>query len=101
MRASDRSSIPQGTLDMLIPQTLAQRQEMHGFKIADAILETSGDILQVEEGSLYPALQRLLIKNTRSSGSFNRHNHVQTHLVLAIPSPRTRRAPAGYRLTWR
>ena len=35
---------------------------MHGFAIADAILETSEDILQVEEGSLYPALQRMLIK---------------------------------------
>ena len=35
---------------------------MHGFAIADAILETSEDVLQVEEGSLYPALQRLLVK---------------------------------------
>ena len=35
---------------------------MHGFAIADAILETSEAVLQVEEGSLYPALQRLLVK---------------------------------------
>ena len=35
---------------------------MHGFAIADAILERSQDVLQVEEGSLYPALQRLLVK---------------------------------------
>lgn len=35
---------------------------MHGFAIADSILETSEDVLQVEEGSLYPALQRLLVK---------------------------------------
>jgi PadR family transcriptional regulator, regulatory protein PadR len=62
MRASHRSAIPQGTLDMLILQTLAERGEMHGFAIADAILETSEDVLQVEEGSLYPALQRLLVK---------------------------------------
>jgi PadR family transcriptional regulator, regulatory protein PadR len=62
MRAGNRSSIPQGTLDMLILQTLAAGGEMHGFAIADAILETSEDILQVEEGSLYPALQRLLVK---------------------------------------
>ena len=34
---------------------------MHGFAIADTILETSEDVLQVEEGSLYPALQRLLV----------------------------------------
>ncbi|MCX6590594.1 MAG: PadR family transcriptional regulator [Acidobacteria bacterium] len=62
MRSSDRSSIPQGTLDMLILQTVAAGGEMHGFAIADAILEQSGDVLQVEEGSLYPALQRLLVK---------------------------------------
>lgn len=63
MRSEHRSSIPQGTLDMLILQTVARTgSPMHGFAIADAILETSKDILQVEEGSLYPALQRLLIK---------------------------------------
>ena len=47
---------------MLILQTLAVGREMHGFAIADAILETSEDVLEVEEGSLYPALQRLLVK---------------------------------------
>jgi PadR family transcriptional regulator len=62
MRADNRSSIPQGTLDMLILQTLAAAREMHGFAIADAILEMSEDVFQVEEGSLYPALQRLLVK---------------------------------------
>ena len=62
MRSENRSSIPQGTLEMLILQTLAAGGEMHGFAIADAILETSEDVLQVEEGSLYPALQRLLVK---------------------------------------
>ena len=54
--------IPQGTLDMLILQTVAAGGQMHGFEIAESILETSGDVLQVEEGSLYPALQRLLVK---------------------------------------
>ena len=62
MRASNRSSIPQGTLDMLILQTVAAGGEMHGFEIAEAILESSQQVLQVEEGSLYPALQLLLIK---------------------------------------
>jgi PadR family transcriptional regulator, regulatory protein PadR len=62
MSLAHRSSIPQGTLDMLILQTLAAGGEMHGFAIADAILETSEDVFQVEEGSLYPALQRLLVK---------------------------------------
>lgn len=35
---------------------------MHGYGIAQCIQQTSGDVLQVEEGSLYPALQRMLIK---------------------------------------
>ncbi len=47
---------------MLILKTLAKGTEMHGFQIADSILETSEEVLQVEEGSLYPALQRMLIK---------------------------------------
>lgn len=47
---------------MLILRTLERGSEMHGFEIADSIQETSEDVLQVEEGSLYPALQRILIK---------------------------------------
>lgn len=58
---STRSTIPQGTLDMLILQTLAIGDEMHGFEIANYIQEHTENVLQVEEGSLYPALQRLLL----------------------------------------
>src|SRR5437588_12250927 len=47
---------------MLILKTLARGAELHGFQIADSIQQTSEDVLQVEEGSLYPALQRMLIK---------------------------------------
>jgi transcriptional regulator len=57
-----RDSIPPGTLDMLVLQTLARERELHGFEIAEAILRRSNDVLQVEEGSLYPALQRMLVK---------------------------------------
>jgi PadR family transcriptional regulator PadR len=57
-----RDAIPPGTLDMLILKTLARETEMHGFAIADAIQRRSAEVLQVEEGSLYPALQRMLIK---------------------------------------
>ena len=58
----NRDEIPQGTLDMLILKTLASRGELHGFEIAEAIEERSARVLHVEEGSLYPALQRMLIK---------------------------------------
>src|SRR5205085_10169981 len=50
-----------GTLEMLILKTVS-RGPMHGYGIALHIQQTSEDILQVEEGSLYPALQRMLIK---------------------------------------
>jgi len=47
---------------MLVLQTVASGNVMHGFAIADAIFAQSDDVLHVEEGSLYPALQRLLVK---------------------------------------
>jgi transcriptional regulator len=56
-----REPIPQGTLDLLVLTTLDQRPELHGFEISEAIGRRSGDVLQVEEGSLYPALQRLMV----------------------------------------
>lgn len=49
-----------GTLEMLILKTLT-RGAMHGYGIAQHIQQVSEDVLQVGEGSLYPALQRLLI----------------------------------------
>jgi PadR family transcriptional regulator, regulatory protein PadR len=59
---TERDEIPPGTLYMLILKTLARSGELHGYEIANSILATSQDVLQVEEGSLYPALQRMLIK---------------------------------------
>ena len=47
---------------MLILQTLARAGPLHGFEIAESIQKISREILHVEEGSLYPALQRMLIK---------------------------------------
>jgi PadR family transcriptional regulator len=59
----ERDAIPPGTLDMLVLRTLvAAERELHGFEIAEAIEQRSRDVLQVEEGSLYPALQRMLVK---------------------------------------
>jgi transcriptional regulator len=54
----NRIEIMQGTLDMLILKTL-QWGEQHGYGISQAIRATSGQALQVETGSLYPALHRL------------------------------------------
>ena len=57
-----RAEIPPGTLYMLILKTLARLGPLHGYGIAQYIQEVSEEVLQVEEGSLYPALQRMLIK---------------------------------------
>ncbi len=54
----DRIEILQGTLDLLILQTLLWGPQ-HGYGIAQAIRASSGDLLQAEAGSLYPALHRL------------------------------------------
>ena len=47
---------------MLVLTALTRRNTLHGFGIAEAIEQASTDVLRVEEGSLYPALQRLLVR---------------------------------------
>jgi transcriptional regulator len=52
------SDLIQGTLDLLILKTISL-EPMHGWGIAQRIQQVSGDVLQVQQGSLYPALHRL------------------------------------------
>jgi transcriptional regulator len=56
--ADKKTDLIQGTLDLLILKTVAQGP-IHGYGIAQKILLTSQEILQVQQGSLYPALHRL------------------------------------------
>ena len=49
----------QGTLDLLVLKTLASKGKLHGYAITLHIQELTGDVLRVEEGSLYPALHRM------------------------------------------
>jgi len=56
--AREKSDLLQGTLDMLILKAL-QLEPMHGFGISIRIRQISDEVLQVEQGSLYPALYRL------------------------------------------
>src|SRR5271154_3184149 len=58
---SKKADLLPGTLDMLILKTLT-RGSLHGYGIALSIKRLSEDVLTVEEGSLYPALQRLLLQ---------------------------------------
>jgi transcriptional regulator len=57
----DSSGVPPGTLVMLALRVL-QSGPLHGYAIAQRIHTITSDALQVEEGSLYPALQRILVK---------------------------------------
>jgi len=61
MGMTDPPELLPGTLDLLILKTLA-REPMHGYGIAQHLRIVSEDVLQVGESSLYPALQRLLLK---------------------------------------
>jgi len=61
VRSAGKNELLPGTLEMLVLQTLKNGRR-HGYGIAQRIQEISDDVLQVEEGSLYPALQRLLVK---------------------------------------
>lgn len=58
MTPSSRRDLLPGTLDMLILKTLSV-QAMHGYGIAQHLQRLSQDVIRVEEGSLYPALQRM------------------------------------------
>lgn len=56
-----RTEILPGTLYLMILKTL-EKNPMHGYGIAQRIKQLSDEVLEVEEGSLYPALQRMLVK---------------------------------------
>jgi len=65
-KKADRQELLPGTLDMLILKTLS-RDVMHGYGIAEHIRQMSDQVLHVEEGSLYPALQRLQLQGLIAS----------------------------------
>uniref|UniRef100_Q01X60 Transcriptional regulator, PadR family n=1 Tax=Solibacter usitatus (strain Ellin6076) TaxID=234267 RepID=Q01X60_SOLUE len=54
----ERIELPQGTLDLLVLRTLALEAQ-HGWGISERVQQMSGDVLQIQQGSLYPALHRL------------------------------------------
>jgi transcriptional regulator len=73
-----------GALEMMILESL-RRQPAHGYALVQHILQRSNDLLQVEEGSLYPALQRLLkAKLVKADwGVSSRNRRVRTYQITA------------------
>ncbi len=55
---AQRIDLPQGTLDLLILRTLALGPQ-HGWAVSERVQQMSSDVLQIQQGSLYPALHRL------------------------------------------
>jgi PadR family transcriptional regulator, regulatory protein PadR len=79
MKKQNQRDLFPGALEMMILRTL-RRQPLHGYALVQHIKRTSNDLLQIEEGSLYPALQRLLkeelVKAEWSISSTNRRVRV-------------------------
>lgn len=84
MKQREQRDLFPGALEMMILRTL-KRQPLHGYALAQHIKRTSHDLLQIEEGSLYPALQRLLksdlVKAEWGMSSTNRR--VRTYKLTA------------------
>jgi hypothetical protein len=76
----NRDELLPGTLALLILKTLARGREMHGYEIARSIQRVSEDVLRIEEGSLYPALQRMLAKAGEGGVGRNRRESAGTLL---------------------
>ena len=78
-----------GTLEMLILKTLT-RGPMHGYRIAQVIGDASEDVLRVEEGSLYPALQRLEQRGwVRSEWGLSEHHRRARYYRLTAKGRRS------------
>ena len=84
MKKTEQRDLFPGALEMMILRTL-KRQPLHGYALGQHIKRTSNDLLQIEEGSLYPALQRLLkdglVKADWGISSTNRR--VRTYILTA------------------
>ncbi len=84
---------------MLILTTLAHAKTLHGFAIAERIEQLSEDVLRVEEGSLYPALQRLLLEGWIAGdwGRTPENRRARYYQITAAGRRQLERELSGYR----
>ena len=85
---SRRLELLPGTLYMLILKTLARLGPAHGYGIAQFIKQTTDDVLHVEEGSLYPALQRMVVKGWVTAEWQRSDNNRQARYYRLTPAGR-------------
>ena len=95
--AAERGDLLQGTLDMLVLKAL-QLEPMHGWGITERIEQWSGDVLQINQGSLYPALHRLTRRGYISSAWRMTDNNRRARYYSLTAAGR--RALAAERETW-
>ena len=95
-----RTPLLPGTLDLLILKTLARGKDLHGFEIAAHIRSTSNDVFVVEEGSLYPALQRMLLKGcvTAEWGATGEGRRARYYRITAAGRKQLQSEIAGFDL---
>ena len=87
MSREERVDLLQGTLDLLVLRTL-QAGPAHGHAIAKAIERSSEDVLLVEEGSLYPALHRLIKRGSITFGEGMSENNRKAKFYRLTPKGR-------------
>ncbi len=86
MKTEDRFDLPQGTLDLLIMRVVALGP-IHGYAIAQRIQQMSGEDLQVQQGSLYPALHRLEYKKMLTAAWRSTETGREAKWMMSAKSP--------------
>lgn len=90
-----RIDLPQGTLDLLILKTLALERQ-HGWAISERIQQISSNVLQIQQGSLYPALHRLERRGwIKSNWDISENNRRAKYYVLTRAGRKQLEAAAG------
>lgn len=97
MKPVPRRDLFPGALEMMVLETL-KRAPLHGYAIAAHIRRTSDDLLQVEEGTLYPALQRLLREKWVQAewGTSSRNRRVRVYRITAAGRKQLERAVSSF-----
>ncbi len=92
-----KQPMPKGSLAMLILRVL-QPGPLHGYAVAQRIREVSNDVLEAEEGSLYPALQRILLEGwaTAEWGSSDTGRRVRFYKLTRDGRKQLEREVSGY-----
>jgi PadR family transcriptional regulator PadR len=86
-KSRSRTELLPGTLDLLLLKALSL-EPMHGYGIAQRLRQISGDVFQIEEGTLYPALQRLLAKGWVAGEWKQTENNRRARYYRLTPSGR-------------